>query len=177
MRPPPTAPTYFAEAAQDLRVAMRRMRRAPALATAIVLTIALGLGAAAAIFTTSEAALVDPLPYAEPQRLVHLWELRAGTEERSRTSYPTLLDWRSRVRSFSALEGYDPMNATVGLGDGARMVRGAQVTVGFFRLLGVRMSTGRDFLRGEDAPGAPAVAIVSDRFAHSVAGAAALHQT
>src|ERR687884_158669 len=48
--------TYLADAAQDLRVAMRRTRRAPALATAIVFTIALGLGAAAAIFTTSEAA-------------------------------------------------------------------------------------------------------------------------
>src|ERR671933_2893981 len=117
MRPPPTAPTYFAEAAQDLRVAMRRMRRAPALAAAIVLTIGLGLGAAAAIFTTSEAALVDPLPYAQPDRLVHLWELRVGTDERSPTSYPTLLDWRSRAKSFSALEGYDATNITVGLGD------------------------------------------------------------
>src|SRR5439155_15413807 len=60
---------------QDLREALRRMRRAPVLATAIVLTIGLGLGAAAAIFATSKAALVEPLPYAEPQRLVHLWEL------------------------------------------------------------------------------------------------------
>ena len=78
---------------QDLRVALRRMRRAPVLATAIVLTIGLGLGAAAAIFATSKAALVEPLPYAEPQRLVHLWELRVGTDERSPTSYPTLRDW------------------------------------------------------------------------------------
>src|SRR6266576_5477300 len=101
---------------QDLRVALRRIQRAPALATAIVLTIGLGLGAAAAIFTASDAALVEPLPYAEPERLVHLWEVRAGTEERSPTSYPTLSDWRSRVKSFSALEGYDPTNVTVGAG-------------------------------------------------------------
>jgi len=161
---------------QDLRVALRRMRRAPVLATAIVLTIGLGLGAAAAIFATSKAALVEPLPYAEPQRLVHLWELRVGTDERSPTSYPTLRDWRSRATSLSGLEGYDPINVTVGLGDGARMLRGAQLSAGFFRLLGVRMPVGRDFLPGEDESGA-GVAIVSDRFARSVPGRSAVDQT
>src|SRR5216110_1048890 len=161
---------------QDLRVALRRMRRSPVLAAAIVLTIGLGLGAAAAIFTTSKAALIGPLPYAEPQRLVHLWELRAGTDERSPTSYPTFLDWRSRAHSFSGLEGYDGANFTVGLGDEARMLRGAQVTAGFFRLLGVRIPVGRDFLDGDVATGA-AVAIVSERFARSVPGTNALNQT
>src|SRR5256884_6898619 len=161
---------------QDLRVALRRIQRAPALATAIVLTIGLGLGAAAAIFTTSDAALVEPLPYADPERLLHLWEVRAGTAERSPTSYPTLLDWRSRAKSFSALEAYAPPNSTVGMGDEARMLRGAQVTAGFFRLLGVRISAGRDFL-DEDATTGVGVAIVSDRFARSVAGGIALDQT
>src|SRR5438270_11954107 len=161
---------------QDLRVALRRIQRAPALATAIVLTIGLGLGAAAAIFTTSDAALVEPLPYADPQRLVHLWEVRAGTAERSPTSYPTLLAWRSRDKSFSALEAYDPTSSTVGRGDQARMLRGAQVTAGFFRLLGVRISAGRDFL-DEDATTGAGVAIVSERFARSVAGGIALDQT
>ena len=101
----------------DLHIALRRLRRAPALATAIVLTLGLGLGAAAAIFTASDAALVEPLPYAEPDRLVHLWEVRAGTDERSPTSYPMLLDWRARAHGFSDLEGYDPSNFTVGVGD------------------------------------------------------------
>ena len=161
----------------DLHIALRRLRRAPALATAIVLTLGLGLGAAAAIFTASDAALVEPLPYAEPDRLVHLWEVRAGTDERSPTSYPTLLDWRARARSFAGLEGYDPSNFTVGVGDDARMLRGAQVTAGFFRLLGVRVSAGRDFLRNEDATNGTAVAIVTDRLARSVAGGSALDQT
>src|SRR6266480_1128013 len=154
---------------QDVRYALRQMRRAPVLATAIVLTIGLGLGAAAAIFTSSEAALVEPLPYAAPDRLVHLWELRAGTDERSPTSYPTLLDWRARTTSFVGLEGYDPSIPVVGTGDEARMLRGAEVTAGFFRLLGVRLSTGRDFVGDEgDAAGAR-VAIVSARFARAVA--------
>jgi putative ABC transport system permease protein len=158
---------------QDLRYALRRMQRAPVLALAIVLTIGLGLGAAAAIVATTDAALVEPLPYDDPQRLVYLGELRIGTEERSPTSLATLRDWRSRANSFRGLEGYDPANFTVGLGDEARMLRGARLTAGFFGLLGVRMSAGRDFLEGEDVTGA-AVAIVSERFSRSVAGATVL---
>src|SRR6266446_444349 len=162
---------------QDVRYALRQMRRAPVLATAIVLTIGLGLGAAAAIFTSSEAALVEPLPYAAPDRLVHLWELRAGTDERSPTSYPTLLDWRARTTSFVGLEGYDPSIPVVGTGDEARMLRGAEVTAGFFRLLGVRLSTGRDFVGDEGDAGGARVAIVSARFARAVAAGSALDQT
>src|SRR5213082_81310 len=161
----------------DLRYALRSLTKRPALATAIVLTLGLGLGAAAAIVTASDAALVEPLPYADPDRLVHLWEVRAGTDERSPTSYPTLLDWRARAHSFSGLEGYDPSNFTVRVGDEARMLRGAQVTAGFFRLLGVRVSAGRDFLRNEDATNGTAVAMVTDRFARSVARGSALDQT
>src|SRR5256884_4479386 len=159
---------------QDLRYAVRTLAKRPALATAIVLTIGLGLGAAAAIFTASEAALAEPLPSAEPERLVHPWEGRAGTDERSPTSYPTLLDWRARAHSFTGLEGYDPSNFIVGVGDGARMLRGAQVTAGFFRLLGVPISAGRDFLRNEDATTGAAVAIVTERLARSGAGGSAL---
>src|SRR5438045_5052246 len=155
---------------QDVRYAFRQMRRAPVLATAIVLTIGLGLGAAAAIFTTSKAALVEPLPYVAADRLVHLWEVRAGSDERCQTSYPTLADWRSSTTDFIGLEGYDPSNLVVGLGDDARMLRGAQVTEGFFRLLGAKISNGRDFVQD-------GTAIVSDRFAHSFLGTVPLGQT
>ena len=149
----------------DLRYALRQMRRAPALTIAIALTIGLGLGAAAAILTASEAALIEPLPYTDPGRLVHLWETRIGTDERSPTSYPTLLDWRAHAGDFAGLEGYDGSNLVVGIADAARMVRGAQVTAGLYRLLGVPVASGRDFRSDED--GATGVAIVSDRFARS----------
>src|SRR5437763_15264574 len=161
----------------DLRYALRSLTKRPALATAIVLTLGLGLGAAAAIFTASDAALVEPLPYAQPDRLVHLWELRAGTDERSPTSYPTLLDWRARAHSFADLEGYDPSNFIVGVGDEARMLRGAEVTAGFFRLLGVSISAGRDVLRGEDAPAGTTAATVTDRSARPWAGGSALDRS
>jgi predicted permease len=153
------------------------MRRRPALSIAIIVTIGLGLGAAAAVFTTFRAALIDPQPFANSERLAHLWETRAGTDERTGTSYPTLLDWRARVSSFSGLEGYNGENMVVGLGSEARMLRGAQVTTGFFRLLGVRVSAGRDFLAEEDGSGGSRVAIVSARFARSLTGEAALDRT
>lgn len=161
---------YVTATAHDVRLAIRRMRRTPAITAAIVLTLALGLGGAAAILTTSGVALAGPLPYEHPDRLVHLWEVRAGTEERSPTSWPTLLDWRAHSSSFSAIEGYDPANYTVGAGDGARMLRGAEVSAGFFRLLGVRMAAGRDFAAGEDANVGAGVAVVTESFARAVAG-------
>lgn len=158
---------WVAELEQDLRIALRRLRRAPALAVAIVLTIGLGLGAAATIVTAAEAAFIAPLPYAHAERLVHLWELRIGSSERSPTSYPTLDDWRARLRSFSALEGYDPANFVVGNGTQAEMRRGAEVTPGFFRLLGVQPSAGRDFSTDDVAMSDGAVVIVTARLAHA----------
>jgi len=133
------------------------------LATAIVLTIGLGLGAAAAIFTSSEAALVEPLPYAAPDRLVHLWELRQELDDEARhhTRRSSTGVREPRASSASKATIQHPRRGT---GDEARMLRGAEVTAGFFRLLGVRLSTGRDFVGDEgDAAGAR-VAIVSARF-------------
>lgn len=168
---------YAADILHDFRVALRRARRAPALAAAIVVTTALGLGAAAAIAATAGAALLNPLPYAEPDRLVHVTELRPETGERSPTAYPTLLDWRRSAAGFTALEGYDPANLTVGTGEGARMLRGAQVTAGFFRTLGVPPTEGRDFAPEEEGIMDAGVAVVSDAFARAQMGASAVGWT
>lgn len=151
---------WIDELEQDFRIALRRLRRAPGLALAIVVTTALGLGVAAAIFTAAEAAFVSPLPYANAQRLVTLSEHRIGSTERTGTSYPTLAAWRAGLRSFSALEGYDAANFIVGVGAEPGMLRGAEVTTGFFRMLGVRPAAGRDFVSSENG-----VAIVSARLA------------
>lgn len=159
---------WLDELEQDLRIALRRLRRAPGLAIAIVLTIGLGLGAAASIFSAAEAAFITPLPYTHAERLVELSEVRAGSNERSPTSYPTLEAWRARLRSFSALEGYDPANFIASIDGEAQMRRGAEVTPGFFRLLGIRPSSGRAFT-DDDMDGAGGdVAIVSARLARPV---------
>ena len=162
--------------AQDIRLALRRIRRTPALACAITLTLGLGLGGAAALFSVSRAAFLTPLPYANPDRLVHIQELRAGTSERSPTSLATMRDWRG-ASQFSGIEGYDPANFTVGVGHDARMSRGARVTAGFFYLLGVRMAAGRDFANEESATGVAGVAVVTERFARDFESGTAVGQT
>lgn len=156
------------ELEQDFRIALRRLRHAPGLATAIVLTVGLGLGAAAAIFTAAEAAFIKPLPYAHAERLVQLSEAKVGSNERSATSYPTLEAWRARLGSFSALEGYDPSNFVVNIGTETRMLRGAEVTTGFFQLLGVHPSVGRTFANDDGNEGSADVAIISARLARPI---------
>lgn len=160
---------WIASTAQDLRVALRRTRREPALTAAIILTIGLGLGAAATIFTAFRAALIQPPPFERPEQLVHLWERSVGTQGRNPTSYPTFSDLKARSRLFAGLEGYNPANLAVGVGDQARMLRGGVVTPGFFALLGVSIAQGRDFAASDDA-NVPAAAVVSGRFARLAAG-------
>ncbi len=155
---------YLADATLDLRVTVRRMRREPALTTAVVLTLGLGLGAAAAIFSAFDAALLQPPPFAEPGTLVHLWGQRPGAAERDPVSWPTFEDLRARETGLADLEGYNPSNITVGVGDEAQMLRGGTITTGFFRLLGVAPSAGRDFIEDDAANGA-SVAMISHRFA------------
>lgn len=164
MNSPLVVTRYVGEAARDIRIAIRRMRQEPALTAAILVTIGLGLGATAAISTVFKAAIIQPPPFAEPRQLVHVWEQRSGTTERTPTSWPTFTHWRARDMVLSGLEGYNPSNLTVGVDDDARMLRGAQVTTGFFQLLGVRMSAGRGFRPGEEAA-LGGVAVVSRRFA------------
>jgi putative ABC transport system permease protein len=170
-------PRYASEAAQDLRIAWRRIRRTPMLTGAVVLTIGLGLGSGAAIVTAFDAALIRPLPFAAADRLIQVWEVRRDTGERTSTSYATLDDWRARAGSLIGLEGHNGSNLTVSVGDEVRMLRGAQVTPGFFRLLGVHMTAGRDFLPERDANDGSGVVIVSHRFASAGGGEGGLGRT
>lgn len=148
----------------DLRVALRTLLRRPGFALAALLTLALGIGANAAIFTVVDAALLHPLPYDDPGQLVHLWEVHGPDSRASEASFPDFLDWRAQSTTLSALAGYDETNVTVEGPAGAAMLRGARVTAGFFRLLGVTPVVGRSFAPEEDGPGGSAVVLLGDRY-------------
>jgi len=136
----------------DLTYAARMLRKNPGFTAAAVVTLALGIGANTAIFSVCNAVLFKPLPYAEPGRIVMLWErTRDGT---LMTVAPAnFVDWRSGSRSFSEVAALNPFSSFIlgGQSEAARLA-GAGVSSNFFSLLGVRFTLVRNFLHEEDRP-------------------------
>src|SRR5579872_1492775 len=93
---------------QDLRYGIRVLGKNKAFAAAAILTLAIGIGANTAIFTVVNAAILRPLPYPDPDRLVILWgNVKRARVERRGASYPDYRDWRDRNRSFTAMAAFD----------------------------------------------------------------------
>ena len=159
---------WLEDLVRDLWLAGRALRRSPGFTAAAVATLAVGIGATSAILGVARAALLEPLPYESAGRLVQVWEQRTESRERTRTSYPTLLDWRAATTSFVGLEAYDETNVNARVGGGAERLRGARVTPGFFELLGVRAVRGRTVLDGDNDANDPVV--VSHRLAVRLGG-------
>jgi putative ABC transport system permease protein len=147
---------------QDLRYGFRLLLKRPSFTVAAVLTLAFGIGANTAIFTVVNAALLRPLPYREPDRLVHLWETTPQKQFGEReASYPDYLDWKTRNQVFEDLAGYSRRSFTVTGRDAPDRLIGAAVTDSFFRVLGVEAVVGRSFQPGEDQQGAARLAMIS----------------
>jgi putative ABC transport system permease protein len=146
----------------DLAYAARTLRRNPGFAAAAVATMALGIGAITAIFGICNAVLFKPLPYAEPSRIMTLWE-RTGNGKLSTVAPANFVDWRNMSRSFSDVAGVNSFNFILGGQDDPAQLLGAGVSSNFFSLLGVRFTLGRNFLPEEDRPGHNYVAILSHR--------------
>jgi putative ABC transport system permease protein len=127
---------------RDATFAFRSLRRAPGFALVAVLTLALGIGATAAIFSAVNAVLLRPLPYPDADRLMVLWlNNRQEQIERDVTSYPTFLDWHE-ASALAATAGYSGTTASF-TGDGnAEEYRGAWVTADFFDVLGATAHIG-----------------------------------
>jgi predicted permease len=149
----------------DFRYALRQLRRAPGFTLTAIVTLALGLGATAAVYSVIHSVLLSPLPYAEPDRLVGV----AFTPEHARPNAEqagTTADFvREHSTSFSSVAIMDDSGPTVNLSvDGAHAVQISAMGVsdGYFRTLGTMPSRGRAFTREEDRPGAARVAILSD---------------
>ncbi len=157
---------------QDLRFALRQLRRAPVFTFVAVLTLALGIGANSAIFSVVNAVLLRPLPYRDPDRLVLLSE-RTPRFPLLSVSYLNYRDWRDQGTSFEAVGAVRNTAVTL-TGDGEPERLPAQMaTANLFALLGVQPAVGRFFSAEEDRKGAAGVALISyglwqRRFAGSV---------
>jgi len=151
----------------DLRFAVRQLVKHPGFAASAIIVLALGIAANVAIFAFVDAALVEPLPYADSSRLVTVFGTRPGDADariRGSVSYLDFLDWRSRNRAFRAIAAYDVRAGfTLSAPAGPQRVSGLRVTAGFFRTLGVRPAIGREFDRDEEGPSAPAAVMIAYR--------------
>jgi predicted permease len=157
---------------QDVRFAMRQLARQPGFTATAVLVLSLGISAGTAIFGFVDAALIAPLPYPHADRLVHVTESIAMIP-RANLSYLDYLDWKARNTSFQSLEAFRGTGYLLKTPRGADPVAAAQVSGGFFRVLGVRPILGRDFRPGEDLAGAPRNVILTYGAWHKRFGGAA----
>lgn len=136
--------------AQDLRFALRTMRKTPAFTAVVILTLGLGVGATSAIFSIVNAVLLRPLPYGNERSLVRLYsQVPDGTIDRFSVSIPDYLDYKTRNHVFSDMAMW--LNSTMTLSDGGEPERLAAVfaTDNLFSLMGVRPSYGRLFVPGD----------------------------
>src|ERR1041385_3013471 len=155
------------ETIQDIRYALRMLAKSPAFASVVVLTLALGIGANAAIFSLLDQVLLQRLPVANPQQLVVLsaYEPKDGPDLDSSFSFPMYQDLRDRNYVFSGVIARGGTQINVSYGDQTERVRGELVSGNFFDVLGVRPWAGRLLTQDDDRnPGAHPVAVLSYDF-------------
>ena len=147
---------------QDLRFALRQMRKNPGFAVTATLILALGVGASVAIFAFVDAALIKPLPYPDPTRLMSVDESSA-LFPRNNLSYADYVDWKRLNDVFSSMEVFTGTGYAFATPTGTEPVPAERVSAGFFKTLEIQPVLGRDFRLGEDLPGAAPVVLLSYR--------------
>jgi macrolide transport system ATP-binding/permease protein len=144
----------------DLRFGVRQLVKHPGFAVTAIVVLALGIGVSVAIFGFVDAALLEPLPYANPNRLISVNESSVETP-RWPLSYLDYLDWQRLNKSFSSLDVYSGTGYLLRNSSGAVPVQAERVSGGFFKTLGVHPMLGRDFHVDENRPGGPDVLLLS----------------
>ncbi len=153
----------LASVRQDLRFALRALRRSPGFTAVALLTLALGIGANSAIFSVVDGVLLRPLPYRQPDRLVYLYSQfpTLGFDE-FWVSPPEYRDLQERARSFSSIGAWRTGRVNVAGAEDPLRVTSAIASAELFTALGVSPERGRAFTADEDRPDGPAVAVISD---------------
>jgi putative ABC transport system permease protein len=148
---------------QDLRLALRSVRKQPGFTLTAAITLALGIGANTAIFSVINALILNPPNFAEAQNVIALWRTAKDKRLKGPASYLDLQDWNSQTRSFAGIAGYKPNPFTL-LDEQAERIPGMRVTANFLSVLKVTPALGRDFRVEEEKRGAKGVVIVGDEF-------------
>ena len=152
---------------QDIRFAFRTLRNNPGFTLVVMATLGLGIGINTAIFSVVNGVILRPLPYAEPDRVMTLWEANPQLDvTQDQVAGATYLDWVERSQSFASLGAYN-FESFVMAGEGkgeAAPVSGAQISPTIFGVVGVQPVLGRAFREEEATPGNDFVAILSHGF-------------
>jgi predicted permease len=145
----------------DLRYALRQLRKTPGMAVLAVLTLALGIGANAAIFTVIESVLLRPLPYAHSDRLVYIG---SGGDKASfsSTSWLNYRDIHTQSKLLQDAAGYTEDVSVLETPDGSQSILAPHVTTNLFPILGARTLSGRTFVEAEGQTGGPLAVVLSE---------------
>jgi len=149
---------------QDLRYTWRSLRRQPAFVLLAVATLALGIGANAAIFTVINAVLLRPLAYPNAERVVAIMNLWRNTGVRGTVSAPDFHDWHDTAQSFAAMAYYAGGETSVSVEGASDYATAMRVTPGFFAVFGVNPQAGRVFEPRDETPGSPFAAVIGHEF-------------
>jgi putative ABC transport system permease protein len=154
---------------QDLRYAIRQLRKSPGFTVVAVVTLALGIGANTAIFSVANGVLIRDLPFQDPQRLALLWSV-GRDDNRDQLSFTDVDDYRSQNHVFENVVAFGNWSATFTGADTPARIPGMQVSDGYLSLMRVKPLLGRDFLPEEQIEGKDQVILLTyglwqDRFA------------
>jgi hypothetical protein len=147
---------------QDVRYALRTLRKNLGFTTVAVLTLALGIGANTAIFSVVEGVMLAPLPFSQPDRLMAIWESHPNAPH-VWISYPNFRDWQRNARSFQQMVAFAWQGSGLTSPGTPEHVEGMFISAGFFNTLGVRPALGREFSPQEDQHGGAPVVMISHR--------------
>jgi len=154
--------THLDACVRDLRYGVRSLVHAPRFTIPALLTLALGIGASAAIYSVLSAVLLEPLPYHEPDRVISVWETNRGGTTRNGISASNFVEWRERARTLDHLGMVGPRGMAMVVNGQPLQITGMSASAAVFQALGVQPSIGRAYTAEEDA--ASDVIVLTDEF-------------
>jgi len=152
---------WFNDLKQDLRYGARSIRKSPGLMLVAVVTLALSVGSTALLAGMVKQWVLQSVTYPNADRLTVAWKVDTKKGWTSGVSALDLQDWQAKNEVFESLSGWAAEEFNVTGGDRPQRIHGARVSANFFRTVGVKPVAGRDFVEGEDRPGAARAAIIS----------------